>query len=96
MFAKVIEEGRILAWYDHYMSGKEAGFAAGAFGAVVHTNAASDVDIIGLDLKTGVINPIKIKSLEQLLEEGPALLALYRERRDKGGRHSDDEVSEIV
>jgi hypothetical protein len=84
MFAKVIEEGRILAWYDHYMSGTEAGFAAGTFGVVGHAIAASDVDIICLDLKTGVIKPIKIKSLEQLLTEDPALLTRYRERRDKG------------
>ena len=84
MFAKVIEEGRVLAWYDHYMSGTEAGFAAGAFGVVGHSIAASDVDIIGLDLKTGVIMPIKIKSLEQLLAEDPELLTRYRERRNKG------------
>jgi len=84
MFAKVIEEGRILAWYDHYMSGTEAGLAAGTFGVVGHSIAASDVDIIGLDLKTGVIKPIKIKSLEQLLTEDPELLVLYRSRRDKG------------
>jgi hypothetical protein len=84
LFAKVIEEGRILAWYDHYISGTEAGFVSGAFGAVGHAVAASDVDIIGLDLKTGVIKPIKIKSLEELLSEDPELLARYRERRNKG------------
>jgi hypothetical protein len=84
MFAKVIEEGRILAWYDHYMSGTEAGFAGGAFGVVGHSIAASDIDIVGLDLKTGVIKPIKIKSLEQILAEDPELLVLYRTRRDKG------------
>jgi hypothetical protein len=84
LFAKVIEEGRILAWYDHYMSGTEAGFVAGAFGAIGTAAAASDVDIVSLDLKTGVIKPIKIKSLEQLLAEDPELLSRYRERRDKG------------
>jgi hypothetical protein len=84
MFAKVIEEGRILAWYDHYMSGTEAGFAAGGFGVVGQTIAASGIDIIGLDLKTGVIKPIKRKSLEELLAEDPELLARYQEKRDKG------------
>ena len=84
LFAKVIEEGRILAWYDHYMSGTEAGFVSGAFGAVGTAVATSDVDIISLDLKTGVIKPIKIKSLEELLAEDPELLARYRARRNKG------------
>jgi hypothetical protein len=83
-FAKVIEEGRILAWYDHYVSATEAGFAGGAFGGIGIAAATSDLDIIGLDLKTGLIKPIKIKSLEQLLAEDPELLSQYRQEKDKG------------
>lgn len=84
MFAKVIEEGRILVWYDHYMSATEAGLAGGAFGAIGYAAAASDLDIIGLDLKTGVIKPIKVKSLEQLLAEDPELLERYKASRERG------------
>ena len=83
-FAKVIEEGRILAWYDHYVSATEAGFAGGAFGGIGIAAATSDLDIIGLDLKTGLIKPIKIKSLEQLLAEDPELLGQYRREKNKG------------
>lgn len=83
LFAKVIEEGRILAWYDHYMSGTEAGLVSGAFGVVGNTIASSALDIISLDLKTGVIKPVKVKSLEELLAEDPELLSRYRERRNK-------------
>ena len=84
LFAKVIEEGRILVWYDHYMSATEAGLVGGGFGLIGYSVAASDLDIICLDLKTGVIKPIKVKFLEQLLAEDPELLARYRESREKG------------
>jgi hypothetical protein len=83
-FAKVIEEGRILAWYDHYVSATEAGFAGGAFGGIGMAAASSDIDIIGLDLKTGLIRPVKIKSLQQLLIEDQELLNQYNREKDKG------------
>ncbi len=56
----------------------------GSGGAFGHAAAANDLDLIGLDLKTGVIKPIKIKSLEQLLAEDPELLQEYKLHKNKG------------
>ncbi|HEY5748964.1 MAG TPA: hypothetical protein VIU12_23005 [Chryseolinea sp.] len=83
VFARVIEEGRYMAWFDHYMTATEKGLWAGGFGAVGSAAASSDLDLIVLDLKTGVISPVKLYTVDELFKDDPELLANFQQDRNK-------------
>jgi hypothetical protein len=84
VFARVIAEGRYLAWFDHFMTATEKGlWSGGAFGAIGAVAAASDLDLIVLDLKTGVITPVKLYTAGQLFKDDPDLLARFNADRGK-------------
>ncbi|AYB29454.1 DUF6563 family protein [Chryseolinea soli] len=83
VFARVTEEGRYMAWFDHYMTATEKGLWAGGFGAIGGAAASADLDLIVLDLKTGVISPVKLYTVDELFKDDPELLAKFQQDRNK-------------
>jgi hypothetical protein len=83
VFARVTEEGRYMAWFDHYMTATEKGLWAGGFGAIGTAAASEDLDLIVLDLKTGVIRPVKLYTVDELFKDDPELLAKFQQDRNK-------------
>jgi hypothetical protein len=87
VYAKVLEEGRLLAWFDHYLSAGEAAAVQAAFGLIGYAVAKSgDLDCIVLDLKTGIITPLTKTGMERVLKEDQELLNGYQQT----GRSKDE------
>jgi hypothetical protein len=77
-FAKVEVVGPYMAWTDDYRSDSQAGLAAGlGFSG----QAASDRSAIVLDLRTGLITPLRPESMSRILEGEPQLLKEYLKGR---------------
>lgn len=83
VFARVTAEGRYMAWFDHFMTATEKGLWAGGFGAIGTAAASEDLDLIVLDLKTGVITPVKLYTVDELFKDDPELLAKFQQDRNK-------------
>lgn len=77
-YAQVQEEGRYLMWMDHYVSAGEAAAMQAAFGIIGQAAAKSGLDIIILDLKTGVILPVTKKNSERIFRNHQDLLKDYQ------------------
>lgn len=83
VFARVAEEGRYMAWFDHFMTATEKGLWAGGLGVIGNAAASADLDLIVLDLKTGVISPVKLYTVDELFKDDPELLARFQQDRNK-------------
>ena len=68
-FARVIEEGTLMAWMDHYVSPVEGGIAYGTFGVLGNALASRGLDVMVLDLRTGLITVASENSMKKLLKE---------------------------
>jgi hypothetical protein len=92
VFAKVESIGPYMAWIDYYMSPTTAGVAAG-FGLIGAAVASSgDPDIVILDLRTGVISPLRPEILSKILESEPQLLAEYQKGKVRDPRRQLDMI----
>lgn len=79
LFARVVEEGRYMAWVDHYVSASESAAVGAAFGLIGTAIASSGRDVIVLDIKTGVITPLKAKTLKRLFYDDVELQKKYED-----------------
>lgn len=85
-FAKVESVGAYLAWIDYYQSDVSHAVSSqfGLIGALAA--GTGDPDIIVLDMKSGMIIPLRPQVLSKILEPEPKLLAEYEKSKVRDPR----------
>jgi hypothetical protein len=78
LYAKVLTEGRYLAWIDHYVSNSEVVIGS-TLGNSTYNSMASGFDLVVLDTQTGIISIMNKGSLGNLLRQAPVIYEEYKQ-----------------